>query len=120
MAIKRIRACHLLAAKLAATKNKDGFVPRKTLVNVLLRSRYASTAESKISGYMNDIRLYEDGLLEMKQAEHSRLFQAYRLVNREDFDPKSGFNLKRMQELESDVSEAEEQIEAARTEAKAA
>lgn len=107
---KKTRACHLLAVKLINAKTKDGFVSREALIKVLLRSRYASTAEGKLSGYVNDIRVYEGGELEMMQAPHSRLFQSYRLVNVNDFDPKTGFNTKLDAAVEEDVETAEDQV----------
>jgi hypothetical protein len=86
----RIRAHHLLATMLASTDSQAGYVPREDLIERLLKSQYASTAESKLSGYMSDIRTYGNGVLE--SIKEGNLITHYRLVNRQDFDPKTGIN----------------------------
>lgn len=84
----RIRACHIIAAELrkAAMKGGTGFVSRDKLIKRLLNSPYRDTAKKIFSGYMNDIRVYLQGELEIQTVEHSRFIKAYKLVNFEDFD----------------------------------
>ena len=112
----RERACNLLAAEMkkAVEKGGTGFVTRERLIKLLLKSRYSETAVSHLSGYVNDIRVYLRGELEVQQEPHSRYVRAWKLKNAKDFDSK-GFNLK-LEKAEVPIADRREQYKALKAE----
>jgi hypothetical protein len=69
---RRTRPHHLLVQKFRSANTPDGFVRREDLIDSLSNSRHASTARGKVSGYVNDIRIYDNGMLEGRKAAGSR------------------------------------------------